>query len=122
MKNLFIFVLLMFVCLINSCSKSAEISPSKCDSFPTNTNTYSGGVKKIINESCATSGCHDTKSRADGLILDTYISAKESFVNGRSICSIEHSKGCDAMPDDGSKLSDNLILQLKCWVQNGAPE
>jgi hypothetical protein len=86
------------------------------------TPTYTNNVKAILNTNCATSGCHNSTSKAKGIDLSTYATAKSESNNSRFLGSIQHSSGYDAMPQGGSKLNDSLIKVIYCWTQNGSPE
>lgn len=81
--------------------------------------TYKTVIKPILDNSCAFSGCHDTKTASDKVILDTYEGAKSSFVNGSGLCAINHD--CKKMPQGGDKLDAASLNILACWVKNGAP-
>lgn len=106
-----------------SCNKDENASnytdSATCTSA-TDTVSYNGTVKAILNAKCAYSGCHSTQSKKDGVILDTYSSAKEEFSNGEALCTIYHD--CTPMPEGGSKLADDVILKLTCWAKNGYKE
>jgi hypothetical protein len=82
--------------------------------------TYNLAVKPILEASCAFTGCHDTKTASDKVILDTYAGAKSSFVDGTSLCAINHD--CKKMPQGGDKLDAATLNILACWVKNGAPQ
>jgi hypothetical protein len=86
----------------------------------TGTIKYSTLIKPILNSSCAFEGCHDTKTASEGIILDTYAGAKSSFLNGNSLCSVNHD--CKKMPQGGDKLDAVTLNTLACWVKDGAPE
>lgn len=82
--------------------------------------TYNGTVKSILNGSCAYSGCHSSQSKASGVILDTYSTAKSEFSTSNALCTINHD--CTPMPQGGSKLADAVIQKLTCWAKNGYKE
>ncbi len=84
--------------------------------------TYTNNVKPILDASCATSGCHNATSKADGYDFSTYTNAKTHASHGHFLGSIQHLKGYEAMPKNSAKLSDADIKLISCWVQNGTPE
>lgn len=71
-------------------------------------------VKLIIQNKCASAGCHDAATAAGGAALVTYdqIAGKASRINQR--CVIEKN-----MPP-GSPLTKAEIAILKCWIDSGA--
>ncbi len=120
MKSRVLFYLI--VILTTACSKQDTnyyLDKVDCSTTTSNNLTYSTGIGETINLSCAYSGCHSTKSKADGIILDTYETAKSSFLSGEALCAINHGNGCTPMPEGKAKLADSLITQLSCWVKNG---
>lgn len=76
---------------------------------------FSTDVKTIIQNKCATSGCHDAAGAAGGAVLVTFtqIAAKAVRINQR--CVIDKT-----MPTSGP-LSTAEIATLKCWIDSGAP-
>ena len=84
--------------------------------------TYSGNVQSIFNLNCSTTGCHDNSTAAIGLTMEGYDNAKASFTDFDILCTINHDSGCKDMPQGGSKLSDEDILLITCWVKNDYPE
>lgn len=70
---------------------------------------------EIINKSCNLSGCH-----ADGAGGKTWTGYQEVSDNADLIYSvISHEPGAKQMPLGGDKLSDSLIAQFKCWIDQG---
>jgi cytochrome c553 len=86
------------------------------------TSTYTSNVKPIIDAKCATSGCHNDISKADGFDFSNYGQIKTHTTHASFLGSIEHAKGYAAMPQNGSKLSDAEIKLIACWIQNGSPQ
>lgn len=86
------------------------------------TPTYEANIKTIMNNSCATSGCHSASSKRDGIDLSTYALVKSEAAKDKFLGSIEHLSGYEAMPQGGSKLSDDNIKLISCWIDNGMPE
>lgn len=87
------------------------------------TPTYTSDVASILNSNCATSGCHNSSSKAAGINLSDYTNAKNEFLNNsKNIIAIHHGSGADAMPKNSSKLNDATINKLDCWTKNSCPE
>ncbi len=86
------------------------------------TPTYTADVKAIFDASCATSGCHDSVTKEQGYDLSSYAGAKSAVTNSSDalLGSIQHKSGYKAMPQGGSKLADDKIKKIFCWVENGA--
>jgi hypothetical protein len=126
MKKMFLLVLAFVAVILTSCKNdnaneaSFYTAAADCSAVVASTNTYDQSVSAILNASCAYAGCHDNNSKEAGVILDTYASAKASFLDGKSLCTIHHD--CKKMPEGGSKLSDAIIEQLTCWVKEGCPQ
>lgn len=120
--NKIIILALTIAAFMASCGKESNSYTDKVDCSNINAaqNTYTNSVKAILDGSCAFSGCHNSQSAAEGVVLDNYASAKKEFVNGNSLCTIYHD--CKPMPQGGGKLAQGIIDQLTCWVKNGAPE
>ena len=124
MKNMLLLALAFTAVLLTSCKEEegneASFYTEAADCTAVVALTYDLGVSAILNASCAYSGCHDTNSHEDNVILDTYAGAKASFLNGTSLCAINHD--CKKMPEGGSKLPDDVIALLTCWVKEGCPQ
>jgi hypothetical protein len=117
MKNAFICFILFTFCLV-ACSKD-EISPVDCGTTKV---TYEADVKNIIQSSCATSGCHDATTRADGKSYSTYALLASESSKAAFLGSINHSSGFKSMPQGGAKLSDAKIKTITCWINGGKLE
>lgn len=116
-KYSIVFLAIAFVSII-SCGKDEE-PKADCTGV---TPTYDNGVKAILDASCATVGCHSAQNPAEGINLSSYTTAKSASLNGKVLQSIKHESGAKAMPQGGTKLPNDLIKIVECWIQNGAPE
>lgn len=110
--------LLILSLSIVSCKKES-IKTYDCTGI---TPTYDGEFKTILNTHCATSGCHNASSKKAGINLSDYNNAKAESSKDAFLGSIQHLKGYDNMPKNGSKLDEVTIQKLYCWVQNGSPQ
>lgn len=116
------FALIVGVIFIASCNKSEDTNyadAAVCSSTP----TYTSDVSSIISASCATQGCHNSSSKAEGIDLSSYSAAKNVFTRSNTaLATVHHASGVKAMPQGQSKLSDASIYKLDCWVKNGCPQ
>jgi len=83
-------------------------------------------ILPLIASNCATSGCHDAKSRADGYELTSYKTITSKGVNtsnplSSKLYQVMMVTGEDRMPPLGplSKAQTDLFLK---WIQQGAKE
>ncbi|MFN8338157.1 MAG: hypothetical protein U0T36_03985 [Saprospiraceae bacterium] len=103
-----------------SCSKD-DSSSSNIDCTGT-TPKYSTEIATIMNTSCASAGCHDATTKAEGYNLSTYATVVTATKSSAFLKSIKHESGATAMPQGGSKLPDATIKIIQCWIQNGTPQ
>lgn len=99
----------------NQNNKSAK---NICDSIKP---SFKNTIQPIFNANCATSGCHDKQSQADGRIYKTFKQIQEGVNNEPVLCAIKNKSGCLPMPRGGSPLPDSTIQKIECWQKNGAP-
>ncbi|MCC6185923.1 MAG: hypothetical protein IT256_02090 [Chitinophagaceae bacterium] len=112
--------ILLFVTIVTainaSCYKDNKESmyPSTgiCD---TTAVTFGNDIKSIINNSCATSGCHNA-SAAGGYNLTSYAGVKTMVDNNVFLTVIESG----SMPKNASKLDDCSINKVRSWISKGA--
>lgn len=113
---------LLIVCGLSSCYYDSveELYPQvTCDTANV---TYSGTIKPLVDQYCATSGCHNapTPTGWDFTRFDRLKNA--ATVNNRLMLSITHSAGAAAMPKDMPKMDDCAIAKFRIWVAAGSPE
>ena len=94
---------------------------TQCD---TTNITYSGVVSSILQNNCT--GCHSGASAMKGVNLSTHAGVQIVAADGRLYRAISHAPGITPMPYDGAnpgskKLQECQILQIKAWVDRGAP-
>lgn len=104
--------------LIYACSSDAVNTDEEC----TEQITYTSNVKAVMDASCATSGCHNAQTKADGIDLSTYSEVRDESSNNRFMGSMRHESGFDRMPEGAQKLSDDVLDMIACWISNGTPE
>ncbi len=118
MNKLSLKYLTILVLIMLGCNKSKEITYDCAGLAP----TYTKDIKPIMDASCATSNCHSSSTRASGIDLSSYNAVKSYSSNSKFISSMQHRSGVSAMPRGASKLDDNTIKQIYCWIQNGTLE
>jgi hypothetical protein len=125
MKKFCLFIsMIVLACLLYQCTHepneipepardTTKTSAVTCDTAVV---TFSGTVYPIIQRNCLT--CH---SQSHSVQLKTYANLKTLADLGLLYCVISHSPGCKPMPDNGTKLSNCNIRQIKLWIDAGAP-
>lgn len=78
--------------------------------------TYNKDVKTIIDNSCATSACHDSTNPASGLKLTNYAEVKSAAENRGMIERMNNAN--DPMPASGM-LSSNTRAIIDKWKTDG---
>lgn len=95
-----------------ACAKNANTSSAIC---------FDSQVLPIIYSNCAESGCHDSKTRAEGYDLSTYNGIMKGVSAGSSSKSkiyTEMSSG--KMPESPRKMAISQIAIIKQWIDEGA--
>ena len=114
-------VLSSFLLCVSSCKKETVDSIS-CTSYTSNTTAnsrYSVEIKGILASKCV--ACHQESNAKGGVRLDNYGQVKTYVDNKELLGTIAHLSGYEAMPQGGSKLSQEDICKIKFWIDNGAP-
>ena len=127
MKKIFLAIaILSIIFYTNSCKKdstSSELSQYTnavtCNEADDTLNTYNHKIKTILDNNCATGGCHDAGTQSKGRDYSNY-SASKSALDASAFCAINHGS-CNAMPQGAPKLSDADIHDLTCWAKNNYP-
>ena len=114
MNKLIILTFIGFMPFV-SCTSSTQ-GTYDCTNLAPN---YIDDVKPILDNSCATSGCHNSTSKAQGLDYSSYSSTKKNASSNAFMGSMEHRSGYKAMPQGRSKLSNAELEIIYCWTQNG---
>ena len=123
LKNLsFLLIICASVLVAISCGEDDPvIDPNVCD---TENLTYDNFAKNLINESCATSGCHDVNANANAVpySFHNYDVLKAAVDDGRILGAIKRASGFNPMPKGEEKLSDCNISKMEAWIADGAPK
>lgn len=113
-----------FILVVGSCAKDKAAQPPSvdCSTIDKALNTYNLKVKTIMDDNCASAGCHDAIFASAGVNLATYDGSKAAFQAGKVLCTVKQEAGCLPMPQGGAKLADSLITYLQCWSENNYPQ
>jgi hypothetical protein len=91
--------------------------------------SYSQHIQPVLNLKCASAGCHDDATRADGLSLtswsnttaDPSVVARGEPDNSKLVWTIEAQASVSPMPPIGyPPLTVNQINGIKTWIREGA--
>lgn len=109
---------ILFLSFMSCVKDSAKMIPAVtvsvnfCDTI-----TFSKHIKPIINNNCATSGCHVMGGSGDGDFTG-YSGLKAKVDNGKFKLRVFDSPN-NPMPAAGMLPPDQLSL-IKCWLDKGA--
>jgi hypothetical protein len=78
--------------------------------------SYTNNVKSIIDQSCATSGCHNATSNSANLILESYTQVQNAFVNRDALGRMRSIN--NPMPASGN-LPPTSIEIIETWIDEG---
>lgn len=79
--------------------------------------SFSQVVQPLIEQGCATTGCHDPNHHQAGYNFTGYQNISSS--SSSMISSIRHDAGLTPMPYNQSKFADSLIQKIECWIAQG---
>jgi hypothetical protein len=111
MKNILFLLLITFI----SMSCSSDSTEDLTEPTPTSV-TYSANVKAIIDQSCATTGCHNSATSQSGLTLENYAQVKSAFQSRNALGRMESTS--NPMPASGN-LPNTSINIIKKWRDQG---
>ncbi len=111
-------VLFCAIVLFSNCSKdkTEELTENlECDAVI----SFSEDVLPLISVNCSTSGCHGGGSGAAGYVLTNYdnINQHKTII----LQTMQHVSGVTPMPLGQSKLPNESINIVACWIEQGAP-
>lgn len=78
--------------------------------------TYNVNVKPIIDQSCATAGCHNAAANTAGLTLETYAQVRNAFETRGALGRMQSSS--NPMPPQGN-LPGPTIALITEWINQG---
>lgn len=98
-----------------SCNKDKvpTVVPSECP----DTIFYSATIEPMIQQNCATSGCHNVFTAAGGYDLEGHANVSANATDILNV--IKHEGSGTPMPYLLPKLNDTIIQQFKCWMDQG---
>lgn len=121
MKKVLAFVLVLGMAACNN-DNYEELYPSAsgggCD---TTDMSFSTDIMPIMNQYCATSGCHTSTVRAGGYDFTMHSGVTLAVNNSRLLGAIKQQGGFSPMPQGMAKLSDCDISKIEAWINAGAP-
>lgn len=120
--TLSILVLVLKLSLV-SCAKDKTPVPPVIieivlDSICPDTVFYETEIKVLMDQNCATSGCHDAATHTKGYDLTTY---QNVSANAQIILESMHGITVQLMPL-GNALPASSIQRFDCWVKQGKLE
>jgi len=90
----------------------------KCSDCDTSSYTYTDVIYSIILSECQ--GCHNGSNASGGYQLTNYEEVKAIALNGKLYGTVAQLPSFSPMPQ-GGKLQDCQIVQIKKWIDAGAP-
>ena len=114
-----IIIALFGISLVLAACKKDEIITYDCTGL---TPTYTDDVKQIMDTKCATSGCHNATTKADGYDFSSYTAVSGEADREVFMGSMQHLGQYVAMPLNGAKLNEDQLQIISCWIENGMPE
>lgn len=117
-------VVLLSISLLYACgsSKKTEVITAVLDCNTVKEISYKVDILPILEPNCASSGCHNDKSRKHNISVLKIEDVKNAAVKGQLLGAIKHEKGFTKMPMFKPKLKDEEIQKIECWVKNGMKE
>lgn len=103
------------IVLMNSCAKDKVLESFINENCP-DTVSFTNTIEPLINQNCATSGCHDNSAAGGYNLLG------HSNVSGSAnvaLSAMRHDNGFEPMPFGGNQLPDTLIQKFDCWIAQG---
>ena len=112
-------VITAFSVFIISCEKDEVVKvqppPSDCDTVNI---TFALNIEPVIKERCE--GCHSNSAQSAGVNLEGYDNIKNHALNGSLVSSIEGTMQ-GFFYKAGDTTASCKFLQLKAWINKGAP-
>jgi hypothetical protein len=105
----YFYLILIFALVTIGCKKEVN---SDCSEIP----VYNGAIKNIIDQNCATAGCHDGSIGVPGNFTN-YQGISGVNSNGKFKNRVIEKQD---MPP-GKELTSEEYQKLKCWAENGYP-
>jgi len=101
---------------ISQGAKDNACESTSCDTVNV---SFSAHIWPVVQNSCL--GCHSGASPSGGISLTNHQQIASAATGGRLLGAVRWESGFSAMPQNGNKLSDCTITQIKKWIENGTP-
>lgn len=109
--------LVVVLLLVGSACKKDKVKTTEITADCEEEISFSSDIQSIINNSCATSGCHNAAAATSGYVFENH---QQISTNAEIMLSvIRHEEGVVAMPVGGAKLSDEFAESFFCWKEQG---
>ncbi len=120
-------LLLTLAAVLYGCTdkKADQITPDPDDpgiTCDTANLSFSADIMPILQQSCATVGCHNASTRAGGYNMNNFAGFDAAVKKGRVRGAINHQSGYVSMPQMAAKLSDCEITKIEHWITIGSPD
>lgn len=128
MKIDFVLTLLILITSVKlvlvSCAKDKTPAPPVIteivlDSVCPDTVFYETEIKALMDQNCATSGCHDAATHTSGYDLTTYANVA---ANAQAILASMQPGAVPQQMPLGNPLPDSVVQRFECWVKQGKLE
>ncbi|MGB0915702.1 MAG: hypothetical protein ACPGVI_06495 [Crocinitomicaceae bacterium] len=108
----------LLLLMMASCTKDkVQIEDVTVNPNCPDTILYSTQIEPILNQSCATSGCHPGGAATNGYDLTNHASVSANA--GIILSVIRHESGVVAMPFGSAQLPDSVAQHIECWISQG---
>jgi len=105
-----------------SCTKDKTTAPPDCIQADT-LNTYTKSVKAILDNQCASGGCHDAATASSGVRLDDYAHAVSAAkTNTKVFCVMEFTCTPHMPQRFSTPIDTSEINSIKRWRDNCYPQ
>lgn len=123
-KIVYLSIGILNLVILNACgtSKKAVVVTSVLDCNSVKEISYKADILPILEPNCASSGCHNDKSRKHNFSVLQLEEVKKAATNSKLLGTIKHEKGYPKMPMFKPKLKEEDIQKIECWVKNGMKE
>jgi uncharacterized membrane protein len=124
MNKINLILILMLTTVFVKCvkHKAAEVVVP-CDASKV---YYSNDIQPLLNSNCAMSGCHDSKTKAEGYDFSNYNATMKSVtannLNSSELYKVIQSKNGSAKmpPKNYPALSSSQVALISTWIMDGA--
>lgn len=115
-------VLFVSITAFSGCyyDKEDQLYPKTAGGCDTTSATFIANVLPVMQQKCATAGCHDAIVKQSGYDLSSYDGVKKCATDNKLIGVIRQSSGFAIMPKGMPKLDDCTINKIARWVNLGA--